>query len=247
MPSSSAPLLPLYHRIFLMLRDRLFAGEFPAGESLPGELQLAAELGVSRATIRRALALLEAEGLVSRRQGAGTLPRLLGRTPEQHCRNLALLQQGEGMHEQLFAGEVVTLVATVPAGKRLSRLFGDVRDICRIERRRAMHGKPHSCVISWLPPAVAALISADVESGRPLIELLADAGMAFVNVEQSLAATAADEKLAGALQVPLGSSLLRISGRFIDAAGQCFMCKDGYFPADSYQYTMTITVADASR
>lgn len=51
------------------LRADLLAGRFR--EHLPAERQLAAALGVSRLTLRAALARLEAEGLVRARQGEG--------------------------------------------------------------------------------------------------------------------------------------------------------------------------------
>lgn len=53
------------------LRTALVDGHFPPGEHLPPERQLAASLGVSRLTLRAALARLEAEGLVRARQGDG--------------------------------------------------------------------------------------------------------------------------------------------------------------------------------
>ena len=45
------------------------------GDMLPGENALAAEFGVSRPTLRRALAELEAEGVIDRRNGVGTVVR----------------------------------------------------------------------------------------------------------------------------------------------------------------------------
>lgn len=44
-----------------------------SGEPLPGEPTLASELGVSRPALREELARLESEGLLRRRQGAGTI------------------------------------------------------------------------------------------------------------------------------------------------------------------------------
>src|SRR5215203_5666348 len=53
------------------LKQRIDRGELPAGTRLPSEPELAAELQVSRATLREALRAMELEGLL-RRQGSGT-------------------------------------------------------------------------------------------------------------------------------------------------------------------------------
>ena len=54
------------------LRDAIADGSLPSSGKLPSEPALAAMLGVSRATLREAITLLEAEGLVDRRHGSGT-------------------------------------------------------------------------------------------------------------------------------------------------------------------------------
>jgi GntR family transcriptional regulator len=53
------------------LKERIVDGDFDEGR-IPSEQELAAELGVSRTTIRDALSRLEHEGAIYRRQGAGT-------------------------------------------------------------------------------------------------------------------------------------------------------------------------------
>jgi len=59
-------------RALRVLRQRLAQGEWRAGERLPSEPALSKDLGLSRASVRSALAHLENEGLVSRRHGSGT-------------------------------------------------------------------------------------------------------------------------------------------------------------------------------
>ncbi len=54
------------------LRERIQQRAYGPGEQLPTELALTAEFGVSRATIRTVLTRLASEGLIIRRQGAGT-------------------------------------------------------------------------------------------------------------------------------------------------------------------------------
>ncbi len=53
------------------LKERIVDGEFAEGR-IPAESDLAADLGVSRTTIRDALGRLEQEGAIYRRQGSGT-------------------------------------------------------------------------------------------------------------------------------------------------------------------------------
>jgi DNA-binding FadR family transcriptional regulator len=57
---------------------RVLRDEWPAGRSLPTELELAQELGVARTSVREALTRLKAKGLLTSRQKAGTrvLPRM---------------------------------------------------------------------------------------------------------------------------------------------------------------------------
>lgn len=51
---------------------RIQSGEYPADSRLPSERALAAELGVSRNTVREALDVLEMRNLIRRRQGSGS-------------------------------------------------------------------------------------------------------------------------------------------------------------------------------
>jgi GntR family transcriptional regulator len=63
---------PLYHQTACVLRTRIAEGVWKQGDRLPAEWQLCEEFGVSTITMRRAVAILVAEGLVARLQGKGT-------------------------------------------------------------------------------------------------------------------------------------------------------------------------------
>lgn len=63
---------PLYRQVKAIFVRRLVDGVWAPGEGLPSEGQLAAEIGVSQGTVRKALDELAAENLVVRRQGRGT-------------------------------------------------------------------------------------------------------------------------------------------------------------------------------
>jgi GntR family transcriptional regulator len=63
---------PLYQSVAHGLEQAIERGDYPVGGLLPTEAVLAGQLGVSRHTLRQAMALLRRRGLVSARKGVGT-------------------------------------------------------------------------------------------------------------------------------------------------------------------------------
>jgi GntR family transcriptional regulator len=72
MSTASISRLPLYRQIEEALRERIRSGELRPGAQVATETELMVEYGVSRATVRQALAGLVAEGLFEIRRGLGT-------------------------------------------------------------------------------------------------------------------------------------------------------------------------------
>jgi GntR family transcriptional regulator len=64
--------VPLYVQIAEGLLDRIESGELKSGDRLPSERELSEKLGVNRMTLRRALRVIEDQGLLVRRRGSGT-------------------------------------------------------------------------------------------------------------------------------------------------------------------------------
>jgi len=64
--------LPLYHQLFLSLRDRLFSGEWKTGELFLRDSDIEQSYVISRITVRKAMDRLVDEGLVVRYRGKGT-------------------------------------------------------------------------------------------------------------------------------------------------------------------------------
>ena len=68
--TNSTDNLTLFQKLHLQLAEII--EKTPAGEKLKSEPELAASLGVSRATLREAMRSFEGQGLIRRRQGVGT-------------------------------------------------------------------------------------------------------------------------------------------------------------------------------
>jgi DNA-binding transcriptional regulator YhcF (GntR family) len=64
---------PLAAQLAQLLRVLIRSGRLACGDRVPSEHELASEHGVSRDTAHRALAMLTAEGLITRRRGVGSI------------------------------------------------------------------------------------------------------------------------------------------------------------------------------
>lgn len=66
----------LYEDVRAKIRRKIFDGTFPEGEKIPPERELSTALGVSRVTLRKALAELSTGGILKRVVGSGTVVTL---------------------------------------------------------------------------------------------------------------------------------------------------------------------------
>ncbi|CAN0351056.1 unnamed protein product [Phaeothamnion confervicola] len=130
---------PLYRQVKAALMRRLVDGHWRAGEALPSEPALAAELAVSPGTVRRALGELAQINLVVRRQGKGTFVA-------EHTRERALfhffhLVGDDG--KRALPGSRVLAVKAGPATREESRrlaLAAGTR-VVRLHRLRTLDGR----------------------------------------------------------------------------------------------------------
>ncbi len=92
------------HQVDELLLERIRGGVYLPGSRMPSESELSEELGVSRATIRTALAKLAANGLILKKQGDGTYVNAQSRQASALLGNLwdlSLLIEGNGFRPQI--------------------------------------------------------------------------------------------------------------------------------------------------
>jgi DNA-binding GntR family transcriptional regulator len=130
-----------YARIAEELRERL--ADVAPGSALPSETSLAAEFGVVRNTVRRALAELERDGLIVTLPGRGRVAGEPAGTTAAGYRRIA-----EDLRQQITSGELAP-GQRVPSEAELMRRYGVSRGTARqglalLEAAgllRAVHGK----------------------------------------------------------------------------------------------------------
>jgi DNA-binding FadR family transcriptional regulator len=95
------------------LLDRIIAGDFPPGSSVPGELELSAKHEVSRMTVREAMKTLEAQRILSVERGRGTFVNPLNRWASLEA---VLRAASEGQNEAVASVQLIELRRMLETG-----------------------------------------------------------------------------------------------------------------------------------
>lgn len=190
-----------------LLRSAILRGAYPGGQ-LPGEPELMAAHGVTRATVREALALLRGEGLVDRRQGVGTHAvgeAVLAPLAEAH----GAADPGAGsvfdrrMRPRVLDRSVIPLPEV--AADRLGARPGD--PCLRLEYVALLGDEPVAVATNYVLFPEAERLR-DVPFVSDWYALLAEAGVALGESEFVLGCLPADAGTAGLLDLAVGAPVV---------------------------------------
>ncbi|MFI5838854.1 GntR family transcriptional regulator [Catenuloplanes sp. NPDC051500] len=228
---------PLYLQVSSRLEQAVESGLLAPGERLPDEISFAATLGVSRPTMRRAIEELVADGLLTRKRGAGTRVNDI-----QVRRRVALTS----LHDDLTAAgrhPSTRVLSFEPAAtdRQASRMLGlpDGEHLVHCERLRLADGTPLAILRNWLPPRFAALTAADLTT-HGLYHLLGTRGGRPAVATQRITARAATTAQARLLEIGPGAPLICMQRTAFDAAGSPVEFADNLYRADHYAIDVTV-------
>jgi GntR family transcriptional regulator len=227
--------LPLYHRVYLLLRQHITEGAWQPDIPMPGEHELAETHGVSRITVRRALQRLQQEGLVLRRHGAGTYAR--APQPPKRRENLRgllenLLAMGLRTKVKLVSFAYVAASAEVAAALEIPP--GTI--VQKSVRLRSVKGAPFSHLTTWVPQEIGGRYRAEDLAAKPLLHLLEAVGARAVSAEQVISAKLADSSVAPLLRIEPGSAVLWVRRQVRDASGRVIEAIEALYRPEMYEY-----------
>ncbi|MDF3831561.1 GntR family transcriptional regulator [Cupriavidus basilensis] len=208
-----------HRQIFLVLRDGITQGAYQPGSALPNEEALVKLFGVARATVRRALADLESEGLVQRRHGSGTYVRG-DQLPTAGTPTLSYIDELK-MTAQATQVRVVSVETRIPPLRVSAALKqpGEEPAVCAI-RLRVAGDTPLMLTEAWTPQSITNQITEAALKRRAMYELLLDQGVEFGRVVQQISAESADPIKAKLLQCEVGTALIRLTRLLHDRSGR---------------------------
>jgi GntR family transcriptional regulator len=217
--------IPLYYQVANVLQSRIFSGRYPPGSLVGTEKELAAEFGVSRITIQKALDALTAEGLIVRHRARGTFVSVdvHPRAPvELHGFLDDIIVMGEiGETRHMQRDEIA---ADAAVAERLRVPVGAC--VTRVRRLRAPRVEPNTWVVNYLPPDLGRRFTDDELRSQSVIQLIDRLpGFRLTSGHQVITATAADVEAAAQLRVDPGTAILLVerelqteAGRIVDYA-----------------------------
>jgi DNA-binding GntR family transcriptional regulator len=207
-----------------VLRDTLRGGSLTAGEKLPSEDDLARILRVSRATVREALRTLEAEGLIARRHGIGTV--VLAEPIRKDLSlnfGLTAMIQNAGFKEQIEEVEVRKEIPPQPICDALA--IGHRRTVLALDRVRAVDGRRIVWSVDYLPcdvrvaDSLEAFVSSD-QGSRSIYDFLSvKLGVAVVRGLAHLRAISAGARVAEKLRIKRGGAIMEMTQTDFERGG----------------------------
>lgn len=214
---------PKYRRIAADLKARIRSGQYQVGSVLPPQRKLSEEYAVTLMTMRQALQVLEADGLIAQQAGRGTfvLPLPLA-YHLQSLRSLAddLSAQGVQLRTDVLGRQDRKLPKDV--GARLGAAAG-ARGL-RLERLRTVHGRALIHQVSWVPEPWGPQIRECDFTIEPLYAALKRVcGLDVARAQETLLAEGLSEPLAVQVALPAGKPVLVMERTTYDQQDHAFV------------------------
>ena len=237
MSSSRFANRPLYLQLRDALAERIAGGQWKPGSAIPNESDLAREFGVSAGTMRKALDMMEAERLLTRRQGRGTFVN--DQTADEFAARFSNLRAADGSRicGEVKSADIVEGRANELECERLRLRADDI--VYRVHRIRHHKGQVYLVEDASLP---AALFPALAEKGgiaSRIIVLAQEYGLLLGKAVERVSIGRASPAVAQTLGVATASPIMvldrvvmALDGRPIEwRVGHCHLA-DKYYMAE---------------
>jgi GntR family transcriptional regulator len=224
---------PLYLQLQRALRQAIAAGRIGPDDALPSERLLAAGLGISRITVRKALDALSAQGLLISRHGAGNFIAATTRI-DKHFAQLSSFS--EDMRARGFEPSSRWLRRTrgvVTPEEALKLAVSPGTRVYRFHRLRFADGAPMAIEMATI---VGTALASEKVVGASLYDALEAAGQRPVRALQRLSAVLLDDEQAERLRAEPDSAGLMVERVGFGRDGRAIELSVSIYRGDTYDF-----------
>ncbi len=233
-----------YLRLYRVLSQALAERHYRSGQPMPSEPRLMRDYGVSRSTVRRALARLEAEGRIERIRGSGTFARDRG-DPAAAPGDLTAVLDGEAGSPGAATRRTIAFqrVATPAFLLAESPAFGATALLIR--RVHQVGREPVMLETAHLPQEVGSGLTRQQlgVDGGVLLTVLAAGGHRSASLEREFAALGADPLAANSLGIAVGAPVFSVRTLARDALHRSVAHITCLYRPDRYEAHATIRIS----
>ena len=230
--------VPLRAQVESLLRELIRQPEYQNGALLPDEVALAAELGVSRGTVRSGISKLVFEGLLDRKAGIGT--RVSNRNVESGIREWHSFTR-EMASKGIIVENFKLTYHQVPASKEAMQALqlDSARTLWRMDRVRGWSGQPVLHTMSWFHSRLG--LKGNEATNQPLYEMIEQAtGVRPHHAREDFLAVSADAQMARQLDVEKGCPLLLRRHTVYDAGNRPFEYAEVRYVSSRFALTLDV-------
>ncbi|HTI99297.1 MAG TPA: GntR family transcriptional regulator [Dongiaceae bacterium] len=230
--------VPLRAQVEELLRNLIRQPEYQLGALLPDELRIAAQLGISRGTVRSSIARLVHEGLLERKAGVGT--RVVAHQAEsgiQAWRSFTREMAAKGITVQNFRAEYKFAFPGPNVAQALQ--LDNCTRVWHLARVRGWNDKPVLQTISWFHPRLG--LDGSEVFDRPIYEVVeAASGVRPHHATEEFSATTADARMARLLEVKRGTPLLLRRHTVFDPGNRPFEYAEICYVSSRFELTLDL-------
>lgn len=236
---------PLWQQVVEMIQRNVEEGRWPVGHRIPSERELCQQHGVSRTTVRIAIAEAVNRGLLHRVHGKGTFvarPKI--HQPLVQVTPFAAALRAQGLVPRTRLLEVMTQPADPATAHMLGMPTG--HEVMRFRLLGLGSGEPMAAYQSTVPAslgeAVLEQLEADVDADRfrLVVDVLAETfGWSHLTAEQTFEAAGASPEEARLLALPRGAPVLVVSSLVRNPGGRAVEFARAVYRADQYRFHLT--------
>ncbi|QMU77649.1 GntR family transcriptional regulator [Streptacidiphilus sp. PB12-B1b] len=234
-----------YRQVAAEVRAEARAGAYGAGGRLPSEEELAARYSVSRGTVRQALSVLRAEGVVTSRRGTRRV--VLAAPPLQSFAELMSFTRWARSLGESPGGRVVRQERRAAGPEESAQLrLPEGSEVHWVLRLRTLADRPVMVERTSYPPSIGALVAAMPPDTVSVSEALEHAGVLLADADHTVDLAFADEEDAALLGCPVGTALLRERRRSTDPAGVPVEWSDDRYLPGTVAFTVHNSLASTA-